>query len=122
MYGVSRYLAETDRRRDSGKGWLPFSRTIHEAIAAMDFFTVPDGDLPRALLLLRDQPQRAKNPALQLQRHGTSRQSVDRPATVERFSWRIGHLSTPVLDRDGKFSGDVARMLEAKLGTECWSG
>jgi hypothetical protein len=60
MYGVSRCLAEIDRRRDSGKGWLPFSRTIHEAIAAMDFFTVPDGDLPRALLLLRDQPQRRR--------------------------------------------------------------
>jgi len=38
---VSRYLAQVDRRRDSGKNWLAFLRNHREAIAAMDFFTVP---------------------------------------------------------------------------------
>lgn len=38
---LSRYLAQVDRRRDPGKGWLTFLKNHREAIAAMDFFAVP---------------------------------------------------------------------------------
>ncbi len=38
---VSRYLAQIDRRRDSGRGWSAFLKNHRDAIAAMDFFTVP---------------------------------------------------------------------------------
>jgi len=38
---VSRYLALTTPSRDSGKRWLTFLKNHREAIAAMDFFTVP---------------------------------------------------------------------------------
>jgi hypothetical protein len=38
---ISRYLAQIDRHRQSGKGWLVFLKNHREAIAAMDFFIVP---------------------------------------------------------------------------------
>ena len=38
---VSRYLRRMTRHRDSGKRWLIFLKNHREAIAAMDFFTVP---------------------------------------------------------------------------------
>jgi transposase InsO family protein len=38
---VSRWLRRAPRSPDVGKRWLTFLRNHHEAIAAMDFFTVP---------------------------------------------------------------------------------
>src|SRR6516225_2144473 len=38
---VSRYLAQGASPRDSGQRWLTFLKNHREAIAAMDFFTVP---------------------------------------------------------------------------------
>jgi hypothetical protein len=38
---VSRYLAQETSPRDSGQRWLTFLKNHREAIAAMDFFTVP---------------------------------------------------------------------------------
>ena len=38
---VSRYLAQGDSPRDSGQRWLTFLKSHREALAAMDFFTVP---------------------------------------------------------------------------------
>jgi hypothetical protein len=38
---VSRYLAQWGSPRDSGQRWLTFLKNHREAIAAMDFFTVP---------------------------------------------------------------------------------
>jgi hypothetical protein len=38
---VSRWLPRMPRRPDLGKRWLVFLRNHREAIAAMDFFTVP---------------------------------------------------------------------------------
>ena len=38
---VSRYLAQGGSPRDSGQRWLTFLKNHREALAAMDFFTVP---------------------------------------------------------------------------------
>jgi len=38
---VSRYLAQGGSSRDSGQRWLTFLKNHREAIAAMDFFTLP---------------------------------------------------------------------------------
>jgi hypothetical protein len=38
---VSRYLAQGTSPRDSSQRWLTFLKNHREAIAAMDFFTVP---------------------------------------------------------------------------------
>ena len=38
---VSRYLAQEASPRDSGQRWLTFLKNHREALAAMDFFTVP---------------------------------------------------------------------------------
>ena len=90
---VSRYLGRMKRHGDSGKRWLTFLKNHREAIAAMDFFTVPTATFRRALLLLRDQPQPAENRALQC--HGASHQSVDRAAAARSLP---GGSCTQVLD------------------------
>ena len=38
---VSRYLAQGGSSRDSGQRWLTFLKNHREALAGMDFFTVP---------------------------------------------------------------------------------
>jgi hypothetical protein len=72
---ISRWMKRTSRNPDPAKRWLAFLRNHREAIAAMDFFTVPDGYLQPALLLLCHQSQSPTYCALQ--RHTTSHELVD---------------------------------------------
>ena len=106
---VSRYLDRNEPSSRFRQALVNLSQEPSGDDCYDGFLYRADGDLPRALLLLRDQPQRAENPALQ--RHGTSHQSVDRAATVERFSWRIGHLST---------RSSIVMGSSAETSRECW--
>jgi len=53
---VSCWLRRAPRSPDVGKRWLTFLRNHREAIAAMDFFTVPTVMLWCSLLLLCNRP------------------------------------------------------------------
>ena len=52
---ISRWMKRAPRDPERAKRWLAFLRNHREAIAAMDFFTVPTIDLRHALLFFRDQ-------------------------------------------------------------------
>jgi hypothetical protein len=62
---VSRWVRRAPRTPDPAKHWLTFLPNHREAIAAMDFFTVPTPDLRRSVLLLRDRPRPSSNPSPQ---------------------------------------------------------
>ena len=111
---VSRYLAQIVRPRESGKGWLTFLKNHREAIAAMDFFTVPTVTF-RVLYCFC------------VIGHGRRRIlhfNATEPPTAQ---WVVQQLREAfpedraprylVLDRDGKFGGEVTAMLKC-LGSE----
>lgn len=54
---VSRWMRRAPRNLDPGKRWLAFLRNHREAMAAMDFFTIPDTYIQLTLLLLHHQPR-----------------------------------------------------------------
>jgi len=61
---VSRWIRRAPRDPDPVKRWLTFLRNHREAIAAMDFFTVPTLTFG-VLLLFRHRPRPAEDPAFQ---------------------------------------------------------
>ena len=83
---ISRWMKRAPRDPDPAKRWLTFLRNHREAIAAMDFFTVPTitfGVLC-ALLLFCHQSRSSSHPALQC--HQASDKLVDRPAVARSIS------------------------------------
>jgi hypothetical protein len=62
---VLRWMRKALRSPEPARNWTAFLNNHREAIAAMDFFTVPSAELRRALLLLRDLPRPQTNVALQ---------------------------------------------------------
>ena len=116
---VSRYLGRLNRHGDAGKPWLTFLKNHREAIVAMDFFTVPTATFRVLYCFFVISHSRRKILHFNPTEHPTA------PWIVQQLREAFPEDRTRkylVIDRDGKFSGDVARMLEAKLGTECWSG
>jgi putative transposase len=111
---VSRYLGRLNRHGDSGKRWLTFLKNHREAIAAMDFFTVPTATFRVLYCFFVISHSRRKILHFNATEHPTA------PWIVQQLRDAFPEDRTPkylVLDRDGKFSGDVARMLEC-LGSE----
>ena len=106
---VSRYLGRMNRPKDSGKRWLTFLKNHREVIAAMDFFTVPTSTLRVIYCFFVISYRRRRISHFNATEHPTSQW------IVQQLREAISDDSAPkslLLDYDGKFSGDVARMLE----------
>jgi putative transposase len=50
---VSRWIQRAPKSPEAARRWKAFLNNHHEAIAAMDFFTIPTADFQCAVLLLR---------------------------------------------------------------------
>jgi len=106
---VSRYLGRMNRHRDSGKRWLAFLKNHREAIAAMDFFTVPTATFRVLYCFFVISHSRRRILQLNATEHPTSHWVVQQLREAFPEDRVPKYL---ILGRDGKFSGDVARMLE----------
>ncbi len=62
---VSRWVRRVPKHPDSAQRWLTFLRNHREAIAAMDFFTVPTLTVWCSVLLFHHRPRPAQDPTLQ---------------------------------------------------------
>jgi putative transposase len=111
---VSRYLAQIDRGRDSGKGWLVFLKNHREAIAAMDFFTVPTVTFRVLYCFFVISHGRRRILHFNATEHPTAQWLVQQLREAFPEDRAPKYL---VLDRDGKFNGEVAAMLKC-LGSK----
>lgn len=111
---VSRYLGRMTRHRDSGKRWFTFLKNHREAIAAMDFFAVPTVTFRVLYCFFVISHGRRKILHFNATEHPTSQWIVQQLREVFPEESAPKYL---VFDRDGKFSGEVARMLEC-LGSK----
>jgi putative transposase len=108
---VSRYLARRPpRTRDSGQQWLTFLNNHREAIAAIDFFTVPTLTFGVLYCFFVIDHHRRRILHFNVTAHPTSawvcqqlREAFPNPA-------RDRYL---ILDRDSKFSTQVVELLES---------
>ena len=62
---VSRWIKRACQDPDPARQWMVFLRNHREAIAAMDFFTVPHTDVRGSVLPLRDRSRPAQDPPSQ---------------------------------------------------------
>jgi transposase InsO family protein len=111
---VSRYLASGHSPRDSGQRWLTFLKNHREAIAAMDFFTVPTATFRVLYCFFVIHHGRRNILHFNVTEHPTGSWIVQqlREAFPEARAPRY-----LILDSDAKFEGEVATMLEY-LGSE----
>jgi hypothetical protein len=96
-----------NRRRDSGKRRLTFLKNHREAIAAMDLFTVPTVTFRVLYCFFVISHSRRRILHFNVTEHPTSQWIVQQLREVFPEGRAPKYL---VLDRDGKFSGGVARM------------
>jgi transposase InsO family protein len=111
---VSRYLRRMTRHRDSGKRWLTFLKNHREAIAAMDFFTVPTATFRVLYCFFVISHGRRRILHFNATEHPTSQWIVQQLREAFPEDRAPKYL---VLDHDRKFNGDVAWMLEC-LGSK----
>jgi putative transposase len=111
---VSRYLVQVASPRDSGRRWLAFLKNHREAIAAMDFFTVPTATFRVLYCFFVIGHDRRRILHFNVTEHPTSQWIVQQLREAFPEDRAPKYL---VLDRDGRFSGEVATMLEY-LGSE----
>jgi transposase InsO family protein len=105
---VSRYLARVGRNREAGKRWLIFLKNHREAIAAMDFLTVPTATFCVLYCFFVTSHGRRRVLHFNATEHPTSQW------IVQQLRAAFPEDSAPkylILDRDGKFEGDVTAML-----------
>jgi len=77
---VSRWIQRASKNPDPARRWLVFRRNHRDAIAAMDFFTVPRADVWSVVLLLCDRSRPAQDPPSQ--RDPTSQRALGCATTV----------------------------------------
>ena len=85
---ISRWMRRAPKSPQPTKHWLAFLRNHREAIAAMDFFTVPTAHLQRTLLLFHHQPRPSSHLALQYQ--SASHEQLDCSAATRGLPLRCG--------------------------------
>ena len=108
---VSRWLRRAPRAPDSAKRWLTFLQNHREAIAAMDFFTVPTltfGILHCFFIIGHDRRQ--------ILHHNVTRNPNALWVALQlRETWEYGREPQRFLifDRDSKFSADVVSTVKA---------
>ena len=108
---VSRWLRRAPRAPDPAKRWLTFLRNHREAIAAMDFFTVPTltfGILYCFFIISHDRRRI-------LHHHVTRNPTALWVALQLRETWECSQEPQRFLifDRDSKFSADVVSTVKA---------
>jgi putative transposase len=108
---VSRWLRRAPRAPDPAKRWLTFLRNHREAIAAMDFFTVPTltfGILYCFFIIGHDRRRI-------LHHHVTRNPTALWVALQLRETWEYSQEPQRFLifDRDSKFSADVVSTVKA---------
>src|SRR5215472_15154469 len=100
--------------RTTSQRWLTFLKNHREAIAALDFFTVPTATFRVLYCFFVIAHDRRKILHFNVTEHPT------RQCIVQQLREAFLEDHAPkylILDRDGKFSGEVARMLP-HLGSE----
>jgi hypothetical protein len=107
---VAQYLRRVGRRGDPYKRWLTFLQNHHEAIVAMDFFTVPTVTFKPFYCFFVIQLGRRKVLHFNVTRHPTAEWAIQqlREAFPEAGPYRY-----VILDRDSKFNADVIAFLKA---------
>jgi putative transposase len=85
---VSRWLRDAPRTLDPIKRWLTFLRNHREAIAAMDFFTVPTITFWCAVLFFRRRPRAAQDSSFQ--RHQEPECPLGRAADAGGLAVHLG--------------------------------
>ena len=111
---VSRYLAQGASPRDSGQRWLTFLKNHRETLAGMDFFTVPTATFRVLYCFFVISHGRRKILHFNVTEHPTGAWIVQQLREAFPEDRAPQYL---ILDRDGKFNGEVATMLEY-LGSE----
>jgi putative transposase len=106
---VSRYLAQIDRPRESGTGWLTFLKNHREATAAMDFFTVLTVTFRMLYCFFVIGHGRRRILHFNATEHPTAEWIVQQLREAFPEDRAPQYL---VLDHDGKFSRKVAAMLK----------
>ena len=107
---VSRYLRRLSPPDDARRRWSTFLRNHREAIAAMDFFTVPTLTFRVLYCFFVIEHGRRKILHFNVTEHATAPWIVQqlREAFPESCPYRYA-----ILDRDAKFGADVIDLLEA---------
>jgi putative transposase len=107
---VSRYLAGVGRRGDARKLWLIFLRNHRQAIAAMDFFTVPTVTFRVLYCFFVISHSRRKVLHFNATEHPTS------AWIVQQLREAFPHDTAPrylILDRDRKYDGEATKVLHS---------
>ena len=108
---VSRYLARRPARAgDAAKNWLAFLKNHREAIAALDFFTVPTVSFRLLYCFFAIDHGRRKILHFNVTAHPTAEWVVQQ--LRETFPDSVRHRYV-ILDRDAKFSREVLGFLDA---------
>jgi transposase InsO family protein len=107
---VARYLRRILRRGDPGKRWLAFLRNHHEAIVALDFFTVPTATFRVLYCFFVIEHRRRRI----LHFNVTQYPSADWVVQQLREAFpEAGPYRYVILDRDAKFDRDVISFLKS---------
>jgi len=102
---ISRWMCRASRDPESAKRWLTFLRNHREAIAAMDFFTVPTVTFRLLYCFFVISHDRRRILHFNVTRHPTSTWVIQQ--LREAFPYEVGPTFL-IFDRDSKFSCEVA--------------
>jgi hypothetical protein len=102
---ISRWMRRAPRDPDPAKRWLVFLRNHREAIAAMDFFTVPTVTFSFLHCFFVISHDRRRILHFNVTRHPTSTWVIQQ--LREAFPFETGPRFL-IFDRDSKFSLEVA--------------
>jgi hypothetical protein len=107
---VSRYVAGVGRRGDARKLWLIFLRNHRQAIAAMDFFTVPTVTFRVLYCFFVISHSRRKVLHFNAAEHPTSAWIVQQLREAFPDDTAPRYL---ILDRDRKYDGEATKVLHS---------
>src|SRR5450755_1466847 len=102
---ISRWMKRAPRDPERGRRWLAFLRNHREAIAAMDFFTVPTATFSLLYCFFVISHDRRRILHFNVTRHPTSAWVIQQ--LREAFPFEAGSRFL-IFDRDSKFSLEVA--------------
>jgi len=107
---ISRWMRRAPRDPEPAKRWLAFLRNHREAIAAMDFFTVPSISFRLLYCFFVISHDRRQILHINVTRHPTSTWVIQQ--LREAFPFEAGPRFL-IFDRDSKFSCEVAAAVRA---------
>src|ERR1022692_36571 len=107
---ISRWMKRAPRDPERGRRWLAFLRNHREAIAAMDFFTVPTATFSLLYCFFVISHDRRRILHFNVTRHPTSTWVIQQ--LREPFPFEAGPRFL-IFDRDSKFSCEVAAAVQA---------